>query len=100
MRLNQSPSRQCRRPMRVRVEFKEEGTEMDLTLDAREMRERRDRGGQTARLSIYIMVALIGVAFMQQACMMGPNYTRPETAKADSWRLTTSTAESIANLPW
>ncbi|MGH7184606.1 MAG: TolC family protein, partial [Nitrospiraceae bacterium] len=32
--------------------------------------------------------------------MMGPNYTRPETAKADSWRLTTSTAESIANVPW
>jgi len=48
----------------------------------------------------YIMVALMGVAFMLQSCMMGPNYTRPETAKADSWRLTTSAAESIANLPW
>ncbi len=52
----------------------------------------------TARL--YIMVVVIGVAFMLQACMMGPNYTRPETPKADSWRVTTSTAESIANLPW
>ena len=31
---------------------------------------------------------------------MGPDYTRPETPKADSWRVTTSTAESIANLPW
>lgn len=51
-------------------------------------------------LHTYIMVGLIGVAFMLQACMMGPNYTRPETAKADSWRLTTSSAESMANLPW
>ena len=46
------------------------------------------------------MVVLIGVSFMIQACKMGPDYTRPETAKADSWRLTTSMAESIANLPW
>jgi multidrug efflux system outer membrane protein len=31
---------------------------------------------------------------------MGPDYTRPETAKADTWRLTAAGAESIANLPW
>ena len=31
---------------------------------------------------------------------MGPDYTRPETTKADAWRLTATTAESIANLPW
>lgn len=34
------------------------------------------------------------------ACKMGPDYTRPETPAADSWRVTASTAESIANLPW
>jgi multidrug efflux system outer membrane protein len=31
---------------------------------------------------------------------MGPNYARPDTPKADSWRVTASTAESIANLSW
>jgi len=31
---------------------------------------------------------------------MGPDYTRPETTKAESWRLTPANAESIANLPW
>lgn len=71
---------------------------MDWARDGREKRERRERGGWPGRL--YIMVALMSVAFMQQACMMGPNYARPETAKADSWRLATTTAESIANLPW
>jgi multidrug efflux system outer membrane protein len=76
----------------------EEGTEMDWERDARESRERRDRGGPAARL--YIMVVLTGVAFLLQGCMMGPDYTRPETAKADSWRLTPTTAESIANMPW
>jgi len=46
------------------------------------------------------MVVLTGVAFLLTACKMGPDYTRPETPKADSWRVTASTAESIANLPW
>ena len=71
---------------------------MDLERDARERRERGDRGGWAARL--YIMVAVTGVAFLLTACMMGPDYKRPETPSADSWRLTTSTAESIANMPW
>jgi outer membrane protein, multidrug efflux system len=52
----------------------------------------------SARLSI--VVVFIGVAFLLPACKMGPDYTRPETTKADSWRLTPSTAESFANLPW
>ena len=38
--------------------------------------------------------------FMVSACKMGPDYVRPETPKADSWRVPTSTAESIANLAW
>jgi len=37
---------------------------------------------------------------MVSACKMGPDYVRPETPKADSWRVPTSTAESIANLAW
>ena len=49
---------------------------------------------------LYIMVVFTGVAFLLPACMMGPDYTRPETPKADSWKVTASTAESIANLPW
>ena len=71
---------------------------MDWEQDARDRHERRERRGPAARL--YIMVVFMGMAFLLGACMMGPNYTRPETPKADSWRLTTSTAESIANLPW
>jgi len=46
------------------------------------------------------MVVFTGVAFLLHGCKMAPDYTRPETPKADSWRLTPSTAESIANLPW
>ena len=32
--------------------------------------------------------------------MMGPDYKRPETPQADSWRLSPATSESLANLPW
>ena len=32
--------------------------------------------------------------------MMGPDYTRPETPQADSWRVSPATSESMANLPW
>ena len=31
---------------------------------------------------------------------MGPDYKRPETPQAESWRVAPSTSESIANLPW
>ena len=46
---------------------------------------------------------LAGLSFlvvMLSACKMGPDYHRPETPKADSWRVPSSTAESIANLAW
>jgi multidrug efflux system outer membrane protein len=46
------------------------------------------------------MVAFLGGALLLSACMMGPDYTRPDTPKADAWRVTPATAESIANLPW
>ena len=41
---------------------------------------------------------LAGLFFLVilSACKMGPDYHRPETTKADSWRLTAATAESIA----
>src|SRR5262249_44408108 len=61
------------------------------------------RGAESSagtRTPIYIMVVFASVAFLLSACMMGPDYTRPDTPKADAWRLTPSTAESIANLPW
>ena len=44
-------------------------------------------------LSLTLVVVL-------SACKMGPDYTRPETTKAETWRVTPATAESIANLPW
>jgi multidrug efflux system outer membrane protein len=34
------------------------------------------------------------------ACKMGPDYTRPDTPAEETWRMATSTAESLANLPW
>jgi multidrug efflux system outer membrane protein len=44
-------------------------------------------------------LSLLLAAFLS-ACKMGPDYVRPETPKADSWRVPTSQAESIANLAW
>ena len=34
------------------------------------------------------------------AYKMGPNYTRPETTRGESWRIAPGTSPSIANLPW
>ena len=76
----------------------EEGIEMGAKRDERERRKRRDKGGWATCL--YIMVVFTGVAFLHTACMMGPDYTRPDTPKADAWRLAPSTAESFANLAW
>ncbi|HEU4504276.1 MAG TPA: efflux transporter outer membrane subunit [Nitrospira sp.] len=45
-------------------------------------------------------VTLVLLLMMAGACKMGPDYARPETPKADTWRVPTSTAESIANLAW
>jgi multidrug efflux system outer membrane protein len=33
-------------------------------------------------------------------CLMGPDYKRPDTPQADSWRLPSGASGSIANLPW
>jgi multidrug efflux system outer membrane protein len=46
------------------------------------------------------MVVVTGVAFLLQGCMMGPDYKRPETPQAESWRVSPATSESMANLPW
>jgi len=43
---------------------------------------------------------LASLALTLPGCSMGPDYTRPDTPKADAWRMTTVTSESIANLPW
>ena len=71
--------------------------------DAREEREKRDRRDTAlpwTAARLYIMVVFTGVAFMLQGCMMGPDYKRPETPQADSWRVSPSTSESMANMPW
>ncbi len=47
-----------------------------------------------------LMVTILVVGLLLTSCKMGPDYTRPKTPKADSWRMTAATAESIANLPW
>src|SRR5574337_1227697 len=43
---------------------------------------------------------LASLALTLPGCSMGPDYTRPETPSADAWRMTATTSESIANLPW
>ena len=45
---------------------------------------------------VFVLVAVLLFA----GCKMGPDYVRPETPAGDSWRVTTSKAESFANLPW
>ncbi|MGH7260389.1 MAG: efflux transporter outer membrane subunit [Nitrospiraceae bacterium] len=40
------------------------------------------------------------LAAVLPGCLMGPDYKRPETPQAESWRVTPSTSESMANLPW
>jgi len=55
-------------------------------------------GTDMTRKNKAVPIFLLGMVL--NACMMGPDYTRPATPTGDSWRLTTSTAESFANLPW
>lgn len=45
------------------------------------------------------LVALVPLILLA-ACKMGPDYARPESRGTDEWRLTPTTSESIANLPW
>jgi outer membrane protein, multidrug efflux system len=68
--------------------------------DRQEKRKRRNIALQGSAVHLYIMVVFAGVAFLLQGCMMGPDYKRPETPQADSWRVAPSTSESMANLPW
>jgi multidrug efflux system outer membrane protein len=49
--------------------------------------------------SAYLLSVMVLVVVLS-ACKMGPDYTRPETPKEDTWRLAPAAAESIANLPW
>ncbi len=62
------------------------------------MKETRELRGYLARLAFLASLAFL--AAVLPACKMGPDYTRPETPKADAWYVTESTAESIANMPW
>lgn len=46
---------------------------------------------------------VIGIALLAgsiSGCLMGPDYKRPDTPQAESWRMTESSSGSIANLPW
>src|SRR5580765_7010955 len=98
-----SRGRRRYRPLYLRAEVMEEGTEVNGERGVQEEREecdKRDIALPWTRARLYIMVVFTSVAFLLPACKMGPDYSRPETPKVDSWRVTASTAESIANLPW
>ncbi len=47
----------------------------------------------------HTIISLVTVLSLS-ACMMGPDYKRPEMPPAEAWRLSPGTSESIANLPW
>jgi len=55
---------------------------------------------KTYPASLAFPATLAFLAAMLPACKMGPDYARPETPAAESWRMMPSTAESIANLSW
>ncbi len=49
------------------------------------------------------MKRLVGMALLivsMSGCLMGPDYKRLETPDREAWRLSATTSESIANLPW
>jgi multidrug efflux system outer membrane protein len=47
-----------------------------------------------------ILASLACLAVSLPGCLMGPDYKRPETPPAESWRVAPSSSESMANLPW
>jgi len=65
--------------------------------------ERRIPGQRELKGDLAYLVATATVACVVavlSACKMGPDYARPQTPAGDTWRLTTPSAESIANLAW
>jgi len=45
-------------------------------------------------------IAVTLLVSSMSGCLMGPDYKRPDTPQADSWRVPAETSGSIANLPW
>lgn len=46
------------------------------------------------------LFAAMALTIALSGCLMGPDYKKPDTTQADSWRMTPQTSGSIANLPW
>jgi outer membrane protein, multidrug efflux system len=46
------------------------------------------------------LIVMILLVSSMSGCLMGPDYKRPDTPQADSWRVNPETSGSIANLPW
>lgn len=46
------------------------------------------------------LTAVVLLVSSLYGCLMGPEYKRPETPLADSWRVPAELSGSIANLPW
>jgi len=46
------------------------------------------------------LIAFVLLAGSLSGCLVGPDYKRPQTPQAESWRVAPSTSESMANLPW
>lgn len=80
---------------------KAEVTKMNPSGVSISSRSKVEGRGRTRVASLPLLVIMmIVVGSVLTSCKMGPDYTRPETPKSDSWRMTAATAESFANLPW
>jgi outer membrane protein, multidrug efflux system len=68
--------------------------------DERDMRAVRSqrRSGKFSRAAVLASLALL--AALLPGCLMGPDYKRPDTPQAESWRVPPATSGSIANLSW
>ncbi len=47
-----------------------------------------------------LLLLALPLALLLSACMVGPDYRRPDTAAPAAWRLQTAEAAEISNIAW
>src|SRR5688572_9455963 len=51
-------------------------------------------------INMHRWLVVFASGILMAGCSLGPDYTRPVTPGPNTWRMTSATSESIANLPW
>ena len=49
---------------------------------------------------VLTLIVLSVLLFGNVACKMGPDYSRPDFSMEETWKITSATAETLANIPW